>query len=38
MPMNSIRSMDGQKIGQLSFSEYIVNKEVPAGIFEKPVE
>ena len=38
MSMTSVRNLDGQKIGELSFSEYVVNKEVPAGIFEKPVE
>lgn len=38
MPMTSTRSLDGQKFGQQSLSEYNVNAEVPAGIFEKPTE
>ena len=38
MPMNILRNMDGQKVGQLTYSEFTVNGDVPAGIFEKPVE
>ncbi len=35
-PMKSIRNMDGSKFGQIDWSAFSVNGDIPAGTFDKP--
>jgi len=36
IPMTSVRSLNNQKIGELKYSEFLINAEIPTDAFAKP--